>query len=184
VKIPREITHERRLTASDEQLDRFASDVSGWGAHLGALLVQLAPSLAYNAASANKFFDDFRTRIDKRVDVACEPRHHSWFTAEADAFFRAHEVARLAADPPRSEKDGQPGGWADLNYYRLHGSLQIYYSNYARAALERLRRELDASGVRTRATWCIFDNSAAFVALGNALTVAARSCASSHSWCP
>ena len=53
-------------------------------------------------------------------------------------------------DPPRSEKDGQPGGWADLNYYRLHGSPQIYYSNYSGAALERLRRELQASCTRAR----------------------------------
>jgi hypothetical protein len=73
--------------------------------------------------------------------VACEPRHRSWFTDAADALYRAHKVARLAADPPRSEKYGEPGGWADFNYYRLHGLPQIYYSNYAGAALERLRRE-------------------------------------------
>jgi uncharacterized protein YecE (DUF72 family) len=139
VKIPREITHERRLAASDEQLDRFASEVSGLGTHLGVVLVQLPPSLAFDAACANKFFDDFRTRIDGRVGVACEPRHRSWFTEEADTLLRAHEVARVAADPPRSEKDGQPGGWADLNHYRLHGSPQIYYSSYARKISKSVR---------------------------------------------
>jgi uncharacterized protein YecE (DUF72 family) len=175
VKIPKEITHQRRLTASAAQLDRFASEVSGLGGKLGVLLLQLPPSLAFDAALARRFFDDTRARIDAHVAVACEPRHRSWFTPAADALLREREVARVAADPPRAPQDGRPGGWADLNYYRWHGSPQIYHSGYAAAALERLRCLLDASSARTRATWCIFDNTASFAALGNALAVAARS---------
>lgn len=174
VKVPKEITHERRLVKCQEPLARFASEVSGLGAQLGALLVQLPPSLEFDAACANEFFDALAARIDKHVGVASEPRHRSWFTTEADALMRAHKVARVAADPPPSPESGQPGGWTELNYYRLHGAAQIYYSNYEAAALERLRGELAASCARARATWCIFDNTAAFAALGNALTLGAR----------
>jgi uncharacterized protein YecE (DUF72 family) len=180
VKIPKEITHERRLIDSEAQLDRLVSEVSGLGAHLGVLLVQLPPSLALELASANKFFGALGTRIDKRVAVACEPRHCSWFTEEGEALLRAHDVARVAADPPRADNDGQPGGSPDLNYYRLHGSPQMYYSNYDAAALERLRRTLAASIAAARATWCIFDNTAAFAALGNALAVGAHRSVSAY----
>jgi uncharacterized protein YecE (DUF72 family) len=173
VKIPKEMTHERRLFDCTEPLERFAAEVSGLGTRLGVLLVQLPPSLAFDAACARSFFDALGTHIDEAVGVACEPRHRSWFTEEAAALLRAHDVARVAADPPRAEHDGQPGGSPSLNYYRLHGSPQIYYSNYDAAALERTSQALAASTKARVATWCVFDNTAACAALGNALDVTA-----------
>src|SRR3954470_11987598 len=47
VKIPKAITHERRLADVDDLLDRFLSEVSGLGPKLGPLLVQLPPSLSF-----------------------------------------------------------------------------------------------------------------------------------------
>jgi uncharacterized protein YecE (DUF72 family) len=83
------------------------------------------------------------------------------------------EVARVAADPPRCGADSEPGGWQGLEYHRLHGSPQIYYSNYDDRSLARTYRNLEASRARGAATWCIFDNTAAGAALGNALAVSA-----------
>jgi uncharacterized protein YecE (DUF72 family) len=183
VKIPKEITHERRLDASEAQLDRFCHEVSGLGTYLSVLLVQLPPSLAFMANCAHQFFDALRARIDKHVAVACEPRHRSWFTQEAETLLQAHAVARVAADPPRAGHGGEPGGWLGLNYYRLHGAPQLYYSNYDAAALEQLRGRLAASLLSGRAAWCIFDNTAAFAALGNALAVSSQSGARSQRGC-
>jgi uncharacterized protein YecE (DUF72 family) len=171
VKIPKEITHERALLESEEQLDRFACEVAGLGAGLGVLLVQLPPPLAFDAARANGFFEHLRSRFKRQVGVACEPRHPSWFTPEAELILSTHEVARVAADPPRCAANSRPGGWRGLDYYRLHGAPQIYYSNYDERALDGIRRDLAASCARGAATWCIFDNTAASAALGNALAV-------------
>jgi uncharacterized protein YecE (DUF72 family) len=173
VKIPKEITHECALVESDEHLDRFAAEVAGLGATLGVLLVQLPPSLAFDAAIAIRFFENLRTRFERRVGVACEPRHRSWCSQEADTMLSNLEVARVAADPPRCGADSEPGGWQGLEYHRLHGSPQIYYSNYDERALARTDRVLEASRARGAATWCIFDNTAAGAALGNALAVRA-----------
>jgi uncharacterized protein YecE (DUF72 family) len=175
VKVPKEITHECALRESEEPLDRFAAEVAGLGASLGVLLVQLPPSVAFDAECARQFFNDLKARFDPRVRVACEPRHRSWFTHAANSVLANHEVARVAADPPRCTEDGQPGGWRGLSYYRLHGSPQMYYSNYGARALERMRRHLDVSSARAAATWCIFDNTAAHAALGNALALRATS---------
>jgi uncharacterized protein YecE (DUF72 family) len=171
VKIPKEITHERALLESEEQLDRLVFEVAGLGAALGVLLVQLPPSLAFDAAPANRFFELLRARFERHVGVACEPRHQSWFTPEADSTLSIHEVARVAADPPRCTANSRPGGWRGLDYYRLHGAPQIYYSNYDERALDGIRGDLAASCARGAATWCIFDNTAASAALGNALSV-------------
>jgi uncharacterized protein YecE (DUF72 family) len=173
VKIPKEITHERALLESEQPIDRFASEVAGLGAGLGVLLVQLPPSLAFDAVSANRFFRHFRSRFQRHVGVACEPRHLSWFTPEAEEILSIHEVARVAADPPRCAASSRPGGWRGLDYYRLHGAPQMYHSNYDERALADIGRELAVSCARAAATWCIFDNTAASAALGNALAVRA-----------
>ena len=83
-----------------------------------------------------------------------------------------HKVARVAADPTRAPEAGTPGGWQGLAYYRWHGSPRIYYSDYDAAALVALRDRLDAARDRGSPAWCIFDNTAAAAALGNALTLA------------
>jgi uncharacterized protein YecE (DUF72 family) len=161
VKLPRTITHHQRLMDFDDALARFQEEVSGLGPKLGVILVQLPPGLAYDPDSAAVFFETLGQQ--KLAAVACEPRHPSWFTPEADAALTAWRIARVAADPPRATTDGEPGGWQGLRYWRLHGSPKIYYSDYPRTALAPLAAELKPKD------WCIFDNTAAFAALGNAL---------------
>lgn len=162
VKLPRSITQERRLLDCDELLARFLDEVGGLGDKLGVLLVQLPPSLVYDARIASGFFRKLR---QSKTLLACEPRHASWFTPEADAALTKLKVARVAADPPRATGDGTPGGWAGFAYWRMHGSPKIYYSDYSAKTLKTL------AGKLKRDDWCIFDNTAAFAALGNALTI-------------
>ena len=163
VKLPRSISHDARLHGYNGLLSRFAEEVFGLGEKLGAVLVQLPPNLAYDADVAAAFFEDLHRH--HKAPVACEPRHVSWFTPEADAALKKLDVGRVAADPPRASTDGEPGGWQGLRYWRLHGSPKIYYSDYDADALGTL-----AGHLRQR-DWCIFDNTAAFAALGNALTL-------------
>src|SRR3954469_8738705 len=49
VKLPRTMTQERRLEDCGDLLDRFVSEVEGLGPKLGVVLVQLPPSLAFEA---------------------------------------------------------------------------------------------------------------------------------------
>jgi uncharacterized protein YecE (DUF72 family) len=163
VKLPRTITHHQRLTDFDAYLARFLEEVSGLGHKLGVILVQLPPGLVYDPDSATAFFQALEQH--KLAAITCEPRHSSWFTPEADAALAALRIARVAADPPRADTDRRPGGWPGLRYWRLHGSPKIYYSNYSETALARLSTELKPTD------WCIFDNTAAFAALGNALSL-------------
>ena len=170
VKLPRTVTQNRRLKDCGEPLDRFAGEVTGLGPKLGALLVQLPPSLAFEAEVVEGFFAELRRRID--APVVCEPRHASWFEPEAEGLLESLRVARVAADPARVEGAGEPGGWGGLVYYRLHGSPRIYYSDYDEAVLAGMRRRLAEHRAAGVPAWCILDNTAAFAALGNALIVA------------
>jgi uncharacterized protein YecE (DUF72 family) len=169
VKVPKAMTHERRLADCGALLDRFALEVAGLGDRLGALLVQLPPKLVFESNVADRFFRDLHERID--VPIVCEPRHVSWFTPEVDAWFVERHVARVAADPAPVKGADKPGGWNGVAYYRWHGSPRIYYSDYDDGALAALGERLDVHRQHGVTTWCILDNTASGAALGNALAL-------------
>jgi uncharacterized protein YecE (DUF72 family) len=165
VKMPKAITHEAGLADCGAQLDRFVDEVTGLGEKLGVLLVQLPPKSAFKKRVAHGFFRDLHARID--TDVVLEPRHASWFAPGIDDWLAERGIARAAADPAPAAGADKPGGRKALAYYRWHGSPRIYYSDYDAAALASLQQRLKRG--RARDVWCIFDNTAAGAALGNAL---------------
>jgi uncharacterized protein YecE (DUF72 family) len=120
VKIPKAITHERRLKHVDDLLNRFLSEAGGLGPKLGPLLVQLPPSLSFQDGIADRFLSDLRSRVPG--SIVCEPRHPSWFTPEVETLLDQHRIARVAADPAPVPGADELGGWRGLSYYHLHGS--------------------------------------------------------------
>ena len=172
VKVPKSITHEHRLLDCEELLADFLDEVAVLGEKLGPLLVQLPPSLEYDASLAGAFFAVLRALHDG--PVALEPRHATWFTADAAAHLADHAVARVAADPARVPKAAMPGGWRDLAYFRLHGSPRVYWSRYDDAWLEALAERVAETTRGAAEVWCIFDNTAGGAALPNALDLIDR----------
>ena len=170
VKMPRAITHDQQLVAADVLLEVFLEEVAGLGARLGPLLVQLPPSLAYDAEHAEEFFSTLRAL--HAGPVACEPRHQSWFTASATVLLRSYRVALVAADPARVPAAAEPGGDPSLEYFRLHGSPRMYYSDYEPERLAGYARRLVTGAAPTAERWCIFDNTTLGAATGNALALA------------
>jgi uncharacterized protein YecE (DUF72 family) len=170
VKVPKTITHESGLADCGALLDRFLGEVTGLGDKLGVLLVQLPPKSVFKKRFADSFFRDLRARID--TDVVLEPRHASWFAPDIDDWLMERAIARVAADPAPVGGAGKPAGRHGLAYYRWHGSPRIYYSDYDAAALAALKQRLEGNRARDASVWCIFDNTAAGAALGNALKLA------------
>ena len=171
VKLPRSITHQARLQGAEPLLDEFLAQVAGLGARLGCLLVQLPPSLAFDESGADTFLRALRQRHADAV--ALEPRHASWCAPAAEALLRQHRVARVLADPQVDARGTVPGGWPALVYLRLHGSPDIHRSAYARPWLARLAARVARARGETAALWCIFDNTAAGHAFGDALALRA-----------
>jgi uncharacterized protein YecE (DUF72 family) len=165
VKVPKQITHVSRL--QDINLIKgFLEEVSGLGDKLGPLLVQLPPSLSSDEEIARTFFAEFRNRF--KGNAVCEPRHKSWFTAQADELLTRFRVARVAADPAPVPNGDKPGGWNGLAYFRLHGSPKKYYSSYTYEQLKSIAKSVKEA-TNSAETWCIFDNTAAGAAIPNSL---------------
>jgi uncharacterized protein YecE (DUF72 family) len=167
VKIPRIITHERHLADSAALLDDFLMSLAPLGGKLAALLVQLPPSLAFDAAVVEEFLRAVRQRFDRAILV--EPRHVTWFNDAVDELLIAHRVARVAADPACASAAADPGGWDRVVYFRLHGSPRKYYSSYSEDSLATLAQRITAATDRGAEGWCIFDNTASGAAMENAL---------------
>ena len=170
-KLSKTITHKQRLVGTEKLVESFIGEIGGLGAKLCIILVQLPPSLAFAPAVASDFFDSLASRT--RVQLVCEPRHPSWFEAEADALLEERRIARVAADPAKVPAAAEPGGWRGLSYYRLHGSPIPYRSSYEPERLEAYARSMAADLGEGRDVWSIFDNTASSAASGNALDLQA-----------
>jgi uncharacterized protein YecE (DUF72 family) len=182
VKLPRTITHDQSLVAFDAPLDVFLDEIAGLGERLGPLLVQLPPSLQFDRATAEQFFQGVRERYDGAV--VCEPRHRTWFDSDAESLLARHRIARVAADPACVPAAALPGGSKDVVYVRLHGSPHMYRSPYSRPFLQRIAEMLRDAQTRTNGgggeanaeatatlAWCFFDNTTLGAATGDALAL-------------
>ncbi|WP_434561283.1 DUF72 domain-containing protein [Pseudomonas sp. Z4-20] len=165
VKVPKQITHERRLHDCAGLVDEFLGQCSQLGEKLGCLLIQLPPSLAFDSEQAGRFFTALRDRYQGHAVL--EPRHPSWLAPQVRAMLQDERIGRVAADPSPLPGGDEPAGWPGVRYYRLHGSPRIYYSRYENAWLQQLARQLKAAP--DTPTWCIFDNTASGAATGDAL---------------
>jgi len=172
VKVPRTITHHRGLVGCSDLIAALLEETAGLGAKLAVLLVQLPPKLAYHPEIAEAFFGDLTASTSARI--VCEPRHASWFEAAPDALLNNLKVARVAADPARVPAAAIPGGWRGLAYWRLHGSPVIYRSPYGTERLDEYAAWLAHDRQAAEPPWCIFDNTAAMAALGDAFDLCAR----------
>lgn len=178
VKLPRTITHHQHLQGTRDLLTQFLAEVSGLGDRLGVLLVQLPPSLEFDARAVRTFFA-LLSRLHAGA-VVCEPRHVSWFESASDRLLADLRVGRVATDPALCTQAAVPGGWlgpsgdgaSAVVYYRWHGSPRTYYSAYTDAWL-RDRASVLKQRQHLSCIWCIFDNTAAGSAASNALRLSA-----------
>jgi len=170
-KLPRTITHDQRLQQAGALLDRFLGEATGLGDKLGCLLVQLPPSLAFDARVAATFLAMLRRRWDGAA--VCEPRHRSWFAPAAETLLARHRIGRVAADPAPDEAAALPAADATVRYWRWHGSPRVYYSDYDDAALRALAEAVHAMPAK-REFWIVFDNTAHGHATPNAAALQER----------
>ena len=172
VKFPKTITHERKLVGCGDLTSKFLDEVAGLGEKLGALLVQLPPSLELDLESARAFFEWIRSRY--AGDLFVEPRHRTWFTPAATKLMYDVKIGRVAADPAVVPAAAEPGGVSGHVYFRLHGSPQIYFSSYTTSYLDGLAFRLRMHARAGDTAWCIFDNTIRGAAASNALAVARK----------
>jgi uncharacterized protein YecE (DUF72 family) len=168
VKGGRYITHMRKLREIEKPLANFfASGVLALKEKLGPVLWQFPPSLRYDRARFEHFFEllphdtEAAVRLARRRDArmkgrsvlstdtkravrhAVEIRHESFLDESFIDLLRAHNIALVVAETAKR--------WpmthdvtADFIYMRLHGDKELYRSGYGDKALEKWGGRIDA----------------------------------------
>jgi uncharacterized protein YecE (DUF72 family) len=166
LKLPKAITHLAKLRKVSGPLAAFLEVHRAFGKKAGPVLVQLPPKQAFDEGAEEFLHILYEHDLPQ---VVVEPRHPSWFQPAVEALLRRLAMARVAADPPRADTDGRPGGHPHLHYYRLHGQPRMYWSAYGTQWLRQLAKRLAHAPASTAETWVIFDNTAQGLATGDAL---------------
>jgi uncharacterized protein YecE (DUF72 family) len=164
LKAPRLITHIKRLVDCREPLERFLAPTAPLADRLALVLLQLPPSLRFDAAVLDGFLDQLPRGFPP---LAWEPRHPSFADAPALAWFRERQQSLVVADSggryPTIRAFTAPPA-----YLRFHGPAGLYASAYSEQELAAwvawLRRAVPADTT----VYAFFNNDAGGHAVVNA----------------
>ncbi|GBD32102.1 hypothetical protein HRbin33_01064 [bacterium HR33] len=97
LKVPHHVTHCRRLEDSAQFMEDFCRRVSGLGAGLGALLVQLSPD--FHPGEFNRArFAEFVAALPPGFRWAFEFRHRGWLESGTLSLLERYGAALVLAD--------------------------------------------------------------------------------------
>lgn len=164
VKVSRYLTHIKRLRDPTEPVARFLDRAAGLGPKLGPVLLQLPPTLQ---ADPDLLATTLR-QFPSTVDVAVEPRHKSWWTAEIRAVLEHHHAALCWAD-----RDSRPVTplWrtTGFGYLRLHHGASLTWSRYGHTALHSWLTRLTTTFTANEPVYVYFNNDPAGAAIQDAI---------------
>lgn len=158
LKLLKEFTHQGRLEKAGDRLREVLNGHAQLGEKWGALLIQLPPSLAFHEKTVDRFLAELRRHYDGAL--FCEPRHPTWATEQALLLLARYRAGKVRADPepcPLPATVPEPPGPG--LYLRMHGSPEIYKSEYPLDALKAMANAMNEARAEGRETWCIFDNT-------------------------
>ena len=88
-KVPRQITHDKRLTGISDLLAIFLDTMRLFGERLGRILIQLPPDFS---RSEIEVLADFLSGLPADMRFAVEFRHRSWHARETGELLQAHNI--------------------------------------------------------------------------------------------
>lgn len=167
LKMSRYVTHVKRLKDSEEPVARFMKRALLLGTKLGAVLLQLPPTLKVDEPALDRTLKLFR----KKARIAVEMRHPSWFTDRVRAILEKHGAALCMAD--RESKPVTPL-WrtTDWAYVRLHEGSAKPGPCYAAGTLSAWVGRLSERWSRSSVEFVFFNNDAYGCAVRDAALLA------------
>ncbi|MBN1898267.1 MAG: DUF72 domain-containing protein [Spirochaetes bacterium] len=167
LKVPRKITHVRRLKDCEELIKEFNSLALILKEKCGVILFQMPPSFKFNKENFKRVEQSFK-KLNKKLIYAIEFRHNSWFdSAEIKTLCRRHRVSFCAVSAPGIKFE--PVETSDHFYLRLHGRDKWYDHDYSKKELREYAGILDQFIKKGKTVWVYFNNDVQARAPKNAL---------------
>ena len=180
VKLSKFITHVRRLSGVDAELEKFLGNASALGGKLGPLLVQLPPSFKLDLERLDGFLtavNEARARMgmDRALHLAIEFRHRSWFEPSDMRnllkILTHHGAAFVLAHSNRFPYPEEEPVTSDLMYLRFHGPERMFASLYGRERLMRWAPSLRRWVQQGLDVYVYFNNDMEGYAVADARTI-------------
>ena len=144
-KVPREITHERRLTGVERPMSAFIDRISLLGDKLGIVLIQLPPSFTFGEGFER--LSSMLNDIPPDLKFAVEFRHRSWFRDDVIDLLTRREVSMAWAEVPMTQTPAILT--SPTAYVRLVGDRSISENQFGtirRDRTEAIKKWADAIG--------------------------------------
>jgi len=139
LKVPQEITHERRLRNVDDLAAEFFDSARELGVKLGPVLIQLGPDFGPAELPA---LAQFLPKLPRDIRFALEFRHKGWIHDGVLALLAEHDVALTLSEgrwiPKRQMLQLATRPTASFLYLRLMGVDQTIV-DYSRVQVDRSR---------------------------------------------
>ena len=132
IKGPRTITHYKKLSGIDQDLNFFLESCSGLGTKLTALLWQFPASFTKGEENLARLLDFFEL-IPKTIFNVFELRDESWFDERSLLLFNKPYVGLVINETPAFDTTREVVG-ASV-YIRFHGPGALYASSYSEQQL-------------------------------------------------
>ncbi len=162
LKVPKVITHIKRLKEVEQELKEFLACISGLKEKAEVLLFQLPPSLKYEPEVWEKFSKILPENYLKVIEV----RNRSFHQEEFINFLKKHNLCLCFSDCAGKYPSWYEVQTADFLYFRMHGSKKLYVSNYEEEELKELVQKINFYSVKK--VFVYFDNTSLGYAVLNA----------------
>ena len=129
-KLPREITHDRRLRDCTELVHRFLDAITPLRSKLGAVLIQLPPS--FSVKHDEIALREFLGALPAGWPFAVEFRRPDWHLPRIAQLLTEYRIAWVWSDMTSLQRQGEGAmefapETADIGYIRLMGDLETKY---------------------------------------------------------
>ncbi|PIF45639.1 uncharacterized protein YecE (DUF72 family) [Chryseobacterium sp. 52] len=163
IKIPKAISHEKRLKESKEEISEFCTHLQTYlKEKLAGFLYQFPPSFK----KSQENIDLILNNLDFNFINVIEFRHESWWNNDIFSLLKANNIVFSGVSFPGDLPEDIIINHPEILYYRLHGKPILYKSEYSKEFIEVLAEKIKHS---ERKTFIFFNNTWGTAAIKNSL---------------
>ncbi|MBT2619740.1 DUF72 domain-containing protein [Chryseobacterium sp. ISL-6] len=163
IKIPKTISHEKRLLDCKEEISEFCQHIhENLKEKLSGFLYQFPPSFKNTPENIELILKN----IDSAFLNVIEFRHKSWWRDEIFDILRPKNIIFSGVSFPGNLPEEVIINNNEVMYYRLHGKPVLYKSEYSEEFLNNLAEKIQISQNKT---FIFFNNTWGVSAIKNAM---------------
>lgn len=155
-KMSRYLTHMKKLNEPEESLEKFFTAFAPLKRHIGPVLIQLPPSLAFNEEKATSLYKILKADYSY-YRFALEPRHNSWLTEKSISLLKKYNIAFVISQSGSRFPYGE-FITAEHIYIRFHGPKELYASCYSDSQLKEFALRFQQWKKEGHSVWAFFNN--------------------------